>query len=53
MIFLGPAKAVGTVLIFLGIKFGNTDIFGFSQDFCFAHVKSYNHTLLYNFLGTR
>ena len=32
-IFLGPARTVDTILIFLGIKYKNTDIYGFSQDF--------------------
>ena len=30
MILLGPAKALDTTLIFLGIKCRNTDIFGFN-----------------------
>ena len=32
VIFLGPAKTVDTILIFLGIKVRNTDIFGFFRE---------------------
>ena len=33
MVFSGPAKTFDTILVFLGIKFSNADIFEFSRDF--------------------
>ena len=41
MIFLGHAKAMDTILIFLGIKFINTDFFGLIQN-----CTKYSHVIL-------